>query len=188
MKAGSLALIVLFLSTCWSAVAQDRSGADTPGDWVTTHFEKYGIWTTACDERTEEGKLKQRCYIRFVDVFSESPKFAATFMFVFQKDRKTAIQYAFESGTKYNADGVKVEKDGKTVWTASRECQEGNGCFITSEAELNGALTGFQGGGTLVQDFTDRHGQKQVLEWDLSGFKQAYADYLKQSSDRKLLN
>jgi len=35
-----------------------------------------------CDEREEYGTLKQRCYIRWVDVYAERPNFGALFTFI----------------------------------------------------------------------------------------------------------
>ena len=53
------------------AVAQDRDGNDTAGDWVTTHYQSFGQWDSACDERpltTEPGSgIERRCYLRYVD-------------------------------------------------------------------------------------------------------------------------
>ena len=180
----------LFFGITGLVWAQDRQGNDTPGDWITKHFEKYGLYTTACDERPENGVLKQRCYIRYVDIFSEAPKFAAVVFFVFQKDRKTAIQYGSEPGTVMAADGLRVESGNGWVitWKATETCREGHDCLMSDEKEVADTLAAFSAGGELVQEFTDRHGAEQLLKWDLAGFAEAYSDYLKQSKARNLLD
>ncbi len=186
-RAVSLALVAQ-LALVATAFAQDRNGADTPSDWAASHYKEFGIWKSVCDERDEDGTLAQRCYIRYADVFSQAPRFAAVFMFVFQKDRKTAIQYAFEQGTVYENDGLRIDRDGQTVWTASEECRQGPNCLMTEPQTVSSTLEAFSGGGELVQNFTDRHGSPRKLRWDLTGFEQALADYREQSTQRNLLD
>ena len=145
------------------ALAQDAEGNDTPGNWIVTHYEEFGIWKSICDERGEAEAKEQRCYIRYVDVFSEAPKFAAVFAFVFQKDRQTAFQYAFERGTTYADEGLRIDKNDETTWIASDVCRVGPNCLITDKDEVSSTLAKFAGGGELVQIFEDRHGVGQNL-------------------------
>jgi len=159
----ALAAATLVAVALGHASAQDAQGNDTPGEWIVEHYEEYGIWKTICDERTLDNKLEQRCYIRYVDVFSPRPKFAAVFAFVFQKQGKTAFQYAFERGTTYRPDGLRIEKDGAITWRASATCRIGPNCLIEDAGEVDTVLSAFSAGGSLVQEFTDRHGTDQVL-------------------------
>ena len=178
------------LPVLWSgmAAAQDADGNDTPGDWRVEHYQEFGIWKSICDERGEGETFKQRCYIRYVDVFSPRPKFAAVFTFVFEKDRKTAFQYAFERGTVYADDGLRIDRDGATSWKASDTCRTGPNCLIENAAEVEETLAAFAGGGELVQIFKDRHGVDRTLKWDLTGFDKALADYKTESAKRNLLD
>ena len=49
-------------------------------------------------------------------------------------------------------------------------------------------LAAWKQGGVLVQDFADRYGDERSLNWDLSGFDDAFADYAAQAEARSLLN
>ena len=98
-------LIALFL-TAQIAAAQDREGNDRPSDWVADHFTSFGGWDSVCDHRSTDGVKEQRCYLRYVDVFSPRPKFAAQFIFVTPGPE---IQIGLERGTRFPKGGIRIE-------------------------------------------------------------------------------
>ena len=172
------------------AVAQDRDGNDTAGDWVTTHYQSFGQWDSACDERpltTEPGSgIERRCYLRYVDVFSPRPEFAAQFVFVAHEGNGVRVRFGSEPGTRFVRGGFRVERDGRTVWSTARtECLTGGECIFRNE-EGAGLLEVLRQGGVWRFDFTDRHGKLRSLTWDLSPFATAFADLTAETDKRGL--
>ena len=168
------------------ATAQDRQGNNTPGDWVVTHQQHFGLWDSVCDERTEDGTLRQRCYIRYVDVFSPRPDFAAHFLFIVPSPDGITIQYGSERGTRFAEAGNRIEKDGATVWSTQRRgCLTGGNCEFDGQ-EAEDMYLALRGGGNWLFDFTDRHGKAQNRNWDLTPFDTAARDFETQSAARGL--
>ncbi len=180
----SFALLLCLLTG--PALAQDRDGNDTPSDWVVTHQKAFGLWDSVCDERAEDGALHQRCYIRYVDVFSPRPAFAAHFVFVTPDAGGVRIEYGSEPGTRFTRGGNRIEQGGAPIWsTDAADCLSGGACVFTGDAaaELYAAL---RGGGAWRFDFADRHGRLQTLAWDLSPFAAAADDYETEAAARGL--
>lgn len=178
------AICLLFLP--FTAIAQDRAGNDTASDWIAQHFTSFGLWDSVCDERVENTVLKQRCYLRYVEVYSPRPNFLATFAFIFTEDGQSVIEMGFEKRTRYNKDGFRVEKDGKTIWALDDACLTTSSCRLTG-ARAQSLLSELSRGDMLIQDFRDRTQQDRVLTWDLSQFAEALADYRMAAADRALL-
>ncbi|WP_306261137.1 hypothetical protein [Pararhizobium sp. IMCC21322] len=179
-------LLTVALVAPFQVSAQDRSGNDTASDWLAKHYASFGLWDSVCDERMEAGELRQRCYLRYVDVFSPRPVFMASFVFAYTQDKQTQIELGFERGVRYSENGFRVERQGERVWSAV------DGCLDTSPCALSGAaaqdmLDHMSGGDVLVQEFADRSGQTRLLEWDLSRFADAVSDYRREASARNLL-
>ncbi|MFZ1727794.1 MAG: hypothetical protein WAU13_14185, partial [Albidovulum sp.] len=105
-----IALLLYILAQ--PALAQDAEGNNTPGDWRVTHTAHFGLWDSVCDERGPAEALQKRCYIRYVDVFSPRPDFAAHFAFVTPAPNGVAIEYGSEAGTRFVRGGLRIEKDG----------------------------------------------------------------------------
>lgn len=180
-----ISICLLFLSP--TAFAQDRSGNDTASDWIAKHYVSYGLWDSVCDERMENDALKQRCYLRYVEVYSPRPIFLATFAFIFTENGQSVVEMGFEKLTRYSENGFRVQKDGETIWKFEDICLNSSKCRLTGERAQT-FLSELSKGDTLIQEFTDRTRQDRVLSWDLSQFSEAAADYRAAAAERSLLN
>jgi len=167
------------------ASAQDRQGNDTPGEWVIDHARSFGLWDSFCDHRTIAGgdERERRCYLRYVDVFSPRPDFAAQFAFVTPGPQ---VEFGMEAGTLFAEDGFRIDRAGETVWVAPQA-----GCLVGLACRYDGAqaealLAAMSAGGTFVFDFTDRHGVARKIRWDLTPFAAAMDDLRTQSEARGL--
>lgn len=180
---------LLFL-TCLmasAAGAQDLQGNDTPGNWQVRHQQAFGIWNSMCDERVENGALRQRCYIRYVDVFSARPDFGAQFLFVTHEGDTAQVEFGLEPGTLFSPNGFRIDRGEGTAWRTRRPgCLTGLSCtFEAQEAET--LLREMAAGGDMRFVFIDRHGKAQDLTWSLGGFDAALADFHTQLRARDLL-
>ena len=165
------------------AVAQDRQGRDTPGEWVADHYQSFGLWDSICDHRVTDDLREERCYIRYVDVFSPRPKFAAQFLFL---TPGPAIELGVERGTRFAEGGIRIEKETAVVWrTEDRGCLRDRDCDFSGDGaeELINAMSN---GGTFVFEFHDRHGDNRELRWDLTPFAAALADFRAEAANRGL--
>lgn len=178
------AICLLFLPL--TAFAQDRSGNDTASDWIPQHYVSFGLWDSVCDERLENDALKQRCYLRYVEVYSPRPVFLASFAFIFTESGQSVVELGFEKSTRFNETGFRVENDGKTVWAFNDPCLSTSKCRMTGE-KAQSFLSQLSKGDTLVQEFRDRALQSRILSWDLSQFAEALADYREAAEERSLL-
>ncbi|MEZ5778396.1 MAG: hypothetical protein R3E44_08545 [Paracoccaceae bacterium] len=168
------------------AAAQDRAGNNTPGDWVVTHQKHFGLWDAVCDERPEDGEMTQRCYIRYVDVFSPRPDFAAHFLFVTPEADGVRIEYGSERGTRFVPGGNWIERGGSKVWLADRiDCLTGGECVLEADAAAD-LYDELRAGGAWRFIFADRHGQVQDLTWDLTPFAAAAEDFEAEAAARGL--
>ncbi|MEX0350396.1 MAG: hypothetical protein AB3N15_13315 [Paracoccaceae bacterium] len=169
------------------AAAQDRQGNDTASDWRVTHYQSFGIWNSICDERAEDTLLVQRCYLRWVDVFSPRPKFGGQFIFVTPEPDGYRIEFGIEPGTLFSPDGFRIEHEGKVTWrTRWPGCLTGLNCAFTG-SDADELLAVMEGGGTFRFTFRDRHGAKRDLNWPLAEFPAAIADFKVQAKSRGLL-
>ena len=174
------ALILALLAA--PLAAQDRDGNDTPGEWVVTHQTAHGLWDVFCDARTTGEVKEERCYIRYVEVFSPRPKFGAMFVFVTPQ----GVEFGMEPGTLFGATGPRIVQGGDQVWADNRlGCRTGITCTMHG-TEAADFLTLAAQGGALQMSFTDRHGQAQDLRWDLTRFAEAVADWRQASGARGL--
>lgn len=186
MTTRALIAAALMLAPAVPAASQDRAGNDTAGDWVVTHYAPFGLWDSICDERPEANGIHQRCYIRYVEVFSPRPKLAAHFAFVTPDKGGVRIEYGSEAGTRFVRDGNRVERDGQPVWTAKRAgCLSGGRCVFEG-AEAQKFYGQLQDADTWRFDFADRHGVLQSLEWDMTRFSEAAADFEREVAARGL--
>lgn len=179
----------LALLLCLAALpvhGQDREGNNTPGDWVVTHQKHFGLWDSVCDERPEDTTMHRRCYIRYVDVFSPRPDFAAHFLFVTPEADGVRIEYGSEPGTRFARGGLRIERDGEPVWSTDRAACLAGGACVFAGAEAAELYVTLKMGGTWRFDFADRHGQIQLLEWTLSPFAGAAADFEAEAAARGL--
>lgn len=169
------------------AFSQDLQGNDTAGNWRVTHYESFGIWNSICDERDETGVLVQRCYIRWVDVFSSRPQFAGQFVFITPQADGYRIEFGIEAGTLFSPDGFRIDNDGAISWqTRWPGCLTGLNCvFSGNEAAI--LLAAMLDGGAFHFAFRDRHGQARNLTWPLEEFGAAWSDFESAAAQRDLL-
>lgn len=184
-------LSVFFLSAVPMALATDAEGNDTPGDWVVTHYKPFGLWDTICDEAIRKGKTVERCYIRYVDVFSPAPKFAAQFVFIEPDGQGYKVEFGIEPGTTFNGASLTVVDGDNVTWDYDpNECLERGDCFLTGD-DADRFIQSMAGTTStepmLVSDFNDRHGNDQILQWGISKFSQALTDFQFESEKRGLL-
>lgn len=179
-------LCALALLLALPATAQDRAGNNTPGEWVVTHHTPFGLWDSMCDERRTGDLLEQRCYLRYVDVFSPAPKFAAMFAFIVPADGGETLELGIERGTVFKPGGVRIEAAGTPVWTmAHRPCLFGGACTFDAAATA-ALLNTMSDADTLSFDFFDRHEVERRRDWDLSRFGDALADFRAETAARGL--
>lgn len=171
-------LFLVFLCFALPLAAQDRAGNDTPGEWKPTHYVPFGLWDSICDERVTDNVTEQRCYLRYVDVFSLPPNFAAQFVFITRQGGAHKVDFGIERRTRFVPDGFRVTKDGATVWALEQgRCRAAGRCVFDG-ADAADILARFAAGGDTVEFlFNDRHGVDQHLRWDLSQFSDAMADF-----------
>jgi hypothetical protein len=176
-----LSIVALLLAL--PAIAQDRQGRDTPGEWIVDHFQSFGLWDSICDYRVTGDLREERCYIRYVDVFSPHPKFAAQFLFLTPGPN---IELGVERGTRFTGDGIRIEHGTAVNWkTDDRDCLRGHDCNFSGNAASTLVNT-MSGGGTFIFEFRDRNGDDQALHWDLAPFADALADFRTEASARSL--
>lgn len=184
--------ILLLLGAISPTLAQDAQGNDTPGDWVVTHYKPFGLWDSVCDQADRDGATVDRCYLRYVDVFSPAPKFAAQFVFITPEKEGLKAAFGIEKGTLFKGEGLKVVNDGQEVWAFNpNKCLNFSECVFegAEAAEFVTALSKpYSQNSILISEFSDRHGADQVLEWDLSMFAEALSDFSTQSKERVLAN
>ena len=169
-----------------AAQAQDRDGNDTAGDWRPTHFERFGGWDSICDERGADQDLQQRCYIRYVDVFSARPKFGAVFSFITPDGRGHKVEFGIETGVRYQEDGFQIEHDKHVLWMLSAECRKARPCVLTDQAASDFIGVTRKGFGELVHRFTGRHGIAHNLKWPIAPLKRALDDFERAAAERGL--
>ncbi|MCB2135968.1 MAG: hypothetical protein KDE08_08495 [Rhodobacteraceae bacterium] len=180
------ALFAICLFAALPAIAQDRAGNNTPGDWVVTHQKHFGLWDSVCDERAEADAMTRRCYIRYVDVFSPRPDFAAHFLFVTPEADGVRIEYGSEPGTRFARGGNRIESDGAVVWSTDRAaCLTGGSCVFAG-VEAADLYARLKQGGAWRFDFADRHGHIRSLDWNLAPFAEAAADFEAEAAARGL--
>ena len=177
--------IVLVLALAVPVAAQDRAGRDTPGEWKVTHYKAFGLWDSICDERRTGDVLEERCYLRYVEVFSPRPRFAAQFVFI-TLSGTPEIDIGLERGTRFPANGLRVEGDDGVLWsTDRRSCLRGGNCRFTGNA-AEPLFNALSAGKTFAFDFIDRHGSDRSLRWDLGLMKDALDDLSTETRRRNL--
>ena len=177
------AFLLLFCLLATPALAQDRQGNDTPGDWVVDHYKPFGLWDSICDHRETDSAKEERCYLRYVEVFSPRPAFAAQFIFVTPGPE---VEIGLERGTLFPKGGMRIEGTDGPLWSTDHIlCRTGLACIFTGD-DAETLLTAMEGGDVFAFDFRDRHGSQQSLRWDLSIFADALADFRREATARGL--
>ncbi|SCZ49195.1 Invasion protein IalB, involved in pathogenesis [Epibacterium ulvae] len=184
-------LFPLFTIICLGvtrAFAQDIDGRDTASNWRGTHHSFHGIWNTICDEREENGILKERCYIRWVDVYAPRPQFGGIFTFITPRGEGTIaghdVMFGVERGTVFVRDGFQITQGGEVIWRLTDfRCLRFGECDFTSSTS-DEILSALLSGEVLELRFIDRHGRSFERNWSLEGFSSAYEAYENELSSR----
>ncbi|MEM7438203.1 MAG: hypothetical protein AAF393_01295 [Pseudomonadota bacterium] len=179
-----------FMLLALPAMAQDREGNNTPGEWRVDHFESFGLWDSACDWRDTDGVREERCYVRYVEVYSPRPQFGALFAFIVPDAAGYRLSLGVEDGTQFDEGGFRIEHGGAVVWTFSGDlCLFGGECVWTGgrDAEVFQALVPQEGTkAALVLAFADSYDQRFELRWDLSQMGEAFEDMDREAEKRGL--
>ena len=126
---------------------------------------------------------EERCYIRYVDVFSPHPKFAAQFLFLTPGPN---IQLGVERGTRFTDTGIRIEREAEVTWqTMDRDCLRGRDCAFTGDAAV-ALLDAMRSSEAFIFEFRDRHGEDREFRWELSPFAPALDDFRAQAAERGL--
>ena len=174
---------ILLILMASSLSAQDRAGNDTPGEWVITEQKSYGLWESFCDRRITGDVTEERCYLRYVDVFSDRPNFAAQFMFVTPDE----VEFGIERGTRFSENGFRITNGAEVLWNNSRlSCLRGRECTYRGVDAVD-LLETMERGETFEFEFTDRNGNEQLLNWDLTVFGDAMKNYRANALSKGLL-
>ncbi len=174
---GFAAVGLMVLSTASAAVAQDLDGRDTAGNWRVTEYETHGVWKTICDEREEPSGLHQRCYVRWVDVYTQTPKLGALFAFVTPDGASDRIQFGPEPGSVFLPGGFQIRRGDDIVWVQDdRQCLLWAQCDFDAESS-SAVLREMRAGGVLELRFEDRSGARYALRWPLDAFSAAFDSY-----------
>ena len=175
--------ILCLLALGLPALAQDRAGRDTPGEWIVDHAKSVGLWDSFCDHRVTGEMREERCYLRYVDVFAREPRFAAQFVFVTPGPE---VEFGIERRQRFDDDGLRIEAAGAAIWSSDRrDCLRGGGCTYT-DGDATTLIEAMITGDTFAFDFTDASGTDHALRWDLTGFEAAWEDFSAQSRQRGL--
>ena len=172
-----------YLSFALPASDQERQGRDTPGEWIIDHFQSFGLRDSICDHRITGELREERCYVRYVDVFSPRPKFAAQFLFLTPGPE---VEFGLERGTRLTDGGFRIERRGAITWqTERRDCLRRRECDFTGDLAI-ALVEAMRTGEFFLFNFRDRHGETRELRWDLSPFASAFEDFRTEAAARSL--
>ncbi len=173
------------LLLCFALVlGQAAAAEDTAGDWRPTLHQMWGQWDLICDERGDTAAPEQRCYLRYVDVFSPQPQFAAHFVFITYDHGVPRFEYGAEHGTRFDRDGWAIHDMSGALWSPTvRTCLRGGPCVYQGD-DAAPIITALRDGGQMEFHFTDRHGIRRDLTWSLDGVAEALDVLIAQSAAR----
>ena len=183
-----LRFLALILTTITLPIyAQDRAGNNTAGEWLPSHYKVFDQWDSVCDKRGSENTTEQRCYIRYVDVYSDHPKFGAVFLFVTPEKSGHKIEVGFERGTRYMDQGFQLEVNGAQIWAMPEKCLRTKSCVLTGDNAAEFIAKAQENeNAVLAQRFTDRYKQSYTLNWQMNTFLSALNDFEIQTEIRAL--
>ncbi len=173
-------LFCLVLTLGHAAKAQESAA-----DWRPTLNRMWGMWNVICDERGDAAASEQRCYLRYVDVFSPAPQFAAHFIEISYDHGVPRFEYGAEHGTRFDTDGWAIH-DLKTgaLWSPTlRTCLRGGPCVYEGDAAAP-VIAALREGGQIEFRFTDRNGIRRDLAWSLDGVGEALDVLIAESAAR----
>lgn len=163
------------------------------GNWKVDHFKPFQEWESFCDHRNQETRLVQRCYVRRVEVYSPRPKFGALYFFLTEQRGKNGapvaqLEFGFEPGTQFHAEGFVIENDEETVYRLNTgACENGHRCWIAG-VPARSLQSHLVPGNRLRFRFTDRRGDQWDIRWGAEGYLEALADFKEASASRGLPN
>ena len=178
-----LKLLLLAIAGCF---AINPASADVnPWAWKVNYTGTHGIWKTICDEQNVEEEQLNRCYVRWVDVFSERPKFGALYVFITPENNGFAVDFSVEPGTTIVKDGFAIVDGEQPIWKMERSsCLVHSDCKIRPD-EMQSFFSAAERGEKIAFSLIDRYEQQFELNWSLDGFNEAMADLKKQLQKRE---
>ena len=195
IRRGLLAAITIALAGGFSGIAaeaQDRAGRNTPGEWKVTHFMPFGLWDSMCDERTTGEVVEERCYVRYVEVYSPKPQFGAAFAFIVPDGRDGAVKFdfSFERGTRFARDGFRIEEDGAPVWVLEKlPCDGGGTCaFEKEEAVALESVLETAEEPAFVFALRDRFAREITMRWESGGLADAIDNMRAEAKSRSIID
>jgi hypothetical protein len=187
-----LAAVAVVAFMAGDAGAQDRQGRNTPGEWKVTHFQTFGLWDSMCDERKTGQQVEQRCYVRYVEVYSPQPQFGAAFAFIVPEGRDGPVtaEFGFERGIRFKDGGFRIESGGETVWfLEDPPCARGGACDLDSDAmaKLETLLAETEDA-AFAFSLTGRYGKDWDLRWESGELHAAIGDMRVHARERDLID
>lgn len=168
------------------ALAQDRAGTDTAGDWAVEHVAAFGSWESFCDRRSG-AEAEVRCYLRQVQVYRPRPQFGALFAFIRAEAGGETLDLGLEFGTPFAPGEMQVtDAAGQVLWRLPDDTCTGVAPCALTGATARDALGAMARGAEMRLAFTDQYGDAQRIVWDLAALAPALADLRAQSAARGL--
>ncbi|MEM9971909.1 MAG: hypothetical protein AAF762_12530 [Pseudomonadota bacterium] len=169
-------LAMLLALTAYPVAAQDTAGA-----WAPTFTARHGAWDVTCDARGDGDTREERCYARYIDVYSPQPDFGVVFMFVEIIDAVPVVTLGREFETDLVATTLRITPG----WERPAGLCTGGPCEMTGEDAV-AAVDALVAGGTMEVGFVDAKGGDQLRQWPAVGFAEAYADITREAAARGL--
>ncbi|NRB00848.1 MAG: hypothetical protein HRU32_13690, partial [Rhodobacteraceae bacterium] len=168
---------VAIVAVIWAApvFAQNAQGSGDIGRWTSLHYEAFGLWEAACDQRTTSERLETRCYVRVIDPVAYRPNYNALTLFVVEGDNGPFVELGLPERTSFGPDGIVVTKDGALIWSMDgARCETVDLCLL-EPSEREGLLAAVAEGETLSFAFTDGTGEALMRSWPLEDARAALA-------------
>lgn len=159
--------------------------AINPWAWEVTYSQSHGIWNVICDTQMINQQQLDRCYLRWVDVYAQRPKFGALFIFIVADVDKLSVELHPEPGTTFTSTGFQITDDQQATWQMSRsDCLIKANCKLYPK-EIPTFLQAAKQGQVMTFSFTDKYTRQYDLAWPLEGFAEAITDLSAQAELRQ---
>lgn len=169
-------IIALFLFLTLPIYAED-----TAGSWAPTFTSKHEKWDVACDAQGSGTAREERCYIRYIDIYSPHPDFGVVFLFLEIKNNTPLISIGREFETDLIATDLRIASD----WQRPKNLCTGGPCEIIGQ-NAKMFIDALIKGGTLQINFIDQMNMEQNRSWESLGFAAAYNDLTREAAARGL--
>ncbi|MEM6711096.1 MAG: hypothetical protein AAF590_02315 [Pseudomonadota bacterium] len=161
--------------------AQEAREPDTAGAWSPTFTARHGLWDVTCDARGQGEAREERCYVRYIDVYSPRPNFGVVFLFLEIEGGAPKISLGREFETDLEATTLRVLPG----WERPEGVCLSGPCEVLGPDALAMAEA-LAAGGMLEIGFTDMIDRNQLRQWPSDGFAQALEDVTREAVARGL--